>query len=137
MVNKNYEGDADGSITLHRGDLVEVLKTSANGNSNGNGYKSVQGLVSDKVITNNIYCRRPKMDSDLGDINMDSLLNSDAAKHRLSIKPKKNHLSSHQRSVSPQRPLPKPDEKYVNYKNYYLVHPLLHFITPRVSAVTF
>lgn len=47
MVNKNYEGDADGSITLHRGDLVEVLKTSANGNSNGNGYKSVQGLVTD------------------------------------------------------------------------------------------
>lgn len=51
------------------------------------------------------------MDSDLGDINMDSLLNSDAAKHRLSIKPKKNHLSSDQRSVSPQRPLPQPDEK--------------------------
>lgn len=73
------------------------------------------------------------MDSDLGDINMDSLLNSDAAKHRLSIKPKKNHLSSHQRSVSPQRPLPKPDEKYVN--NYYLVHPLLHYLP--VSAVTF
>lgn len=56
------------------------------------------------------------MDSDLGDINMDSLLSSDAAKYRLSIKPKKNHLSSHQRSVSPQskRPLPKPDEKFVN-----------------------
>lgn len=54
------------------------------------------------------------MDSDLGDLNMESLLNSDAAKHRLSIKPKKNHFSSHQRSVSPQRPLPKPDEKYVN-----------------------
>lgn len=37
MVNKNYEGDADGSITLHRGDLVEVLKTSLN--ANGNGFK--------------------------------------------------------------------------------------------------
>lgn len=58
--------------------------------------------------------RRPKLDSDLGDINVDLLLSNDAAKHRLSIKPKKNHLSSHQRSVSPQpkRPLPKPDEKY-------------------------
>lgn len=37
VVNKNYEGDADGSITLHRGDLVEVLKTSLN--ANGNGFK--------------------------------------------------------------------------------------------------
>lgn len=48
------------------------------------------------------------MDSDLGEINVDSLLNNDAAKHRLSIKPKKNY------STSPQRPMPQPDEKYVD-----------------------
>lgn len=70
------------------------------------------------------------MDSDLGDINVDSLLKSDAAKHRLSIKPKKNYTSSHQRSVSPQRPLPKPDEKYVHtYLDFNLFH--------KVSPVTF
>lgn len=55
------------------------------------------------------------MDSDLGDLKLESLLNSDAAKHRMSIKPKKNY------STSPQRPLPQPDEKYVKYvRNGYM-----------------
>lgn len=111
VVNKNYEGDADGSITLRRGDLVEVLKTSLAENGNGLKWEIFMGIR----IGNYKYIsfRRPKLDSELGDINVDLLLSNDAAKHRLSIKPKKNHVSSHQRSVSPQpkRPLPKPDEK--------------------------
>lgn len=53
------------------------------------------------------------MDAELGQINVDSLLNSDAAKYRLSIKPKKNHQSSSQAQggCPPQRPLPEPNEK--------------------------
>lgn len=38
VVNRNYDGEADGSITLKRGDLVEVLKTSVTENG-ANGVK--------------------------------------------------------------------------------------------------
>ncbi|GAB0092620.1 Obscurin [Sergentomyia squamirostris] len=96
VVNKNYSAEGEGSISLKRGDLVEIIRTDEN-----------EETTSSK---------RQRLDPELDVGQSGDLLDSSAAKHKLSVKPKKNHLSSHQRSVSPQpkrRPEPKPDEKWL------------------------
>lgn len=56
-----------------------------------------------------------KYDTDLDILNdRINLLDNTAAKHKLSIKPKKNHLSNHQRNVSPNPKIePNSNDKYV------------------------
>ncbi|XP_055686187.1 obscurin isoform X7 [Lutzomyia longipalpis] len=93
VVNKNYSAEGEGSISLKRGDLVEIIRTGTNDESSS---------------------KRQRLDPELDVGQSGELLDNSVAKHKLSVKPKKNHLSSHQRSVSPQpkRPDPKPDEKW-------------------------
>uniref|UniRef100_A0A1B0DPE5 Uncharacterized protein n=2 Tax=Phlebotomus papatasi TaxID=29031 RepID=A0A1B0DPE5_PHLPP len=94
VVNKNYTAEGEGSISLKRGDLVEIIRTSENDETTA---------------------KRQRLDPELEVGQTGEILDNSAAKHKLSVKPKKNHLSSHQRSVSPQpkRPEPKPDEKWL------------------------
>uniref|UniRef100_A0A1B0CNM5 Muscle M-line assembly protein unc-89 n=1 Tax=Lutzomyia longipalpis TaxID=7200 RepID=A0A1B0CNM5_LUTLO len=81
VVNKNYSAEGEGSISLKRGDLVEIIRTGTNDESSS---------------------KRQRLDPELDVGQSGELLDNSVAKHKLSVKPKKNHLSSHQRSVSPQ-----------------------------------
>lgn len=75
-------------------------------------------------------------DLNIGAVGCENLLDNSAARHRLSVRPKKNHMSSQlQRSVSPQPPfstesVTAADEKYeTNSKQNQLsqLHSFLHF----------
>ena len=46
--------------------------------------------------------RKPRLDPQLDTGEATNLLDNSIAKHKLAIKPKKNHSSSHQRGASPQ-----------------------------------
>lgn len=65
------------------------------------------------MYSNTFFCRKPKLDPSLNVGKTESLLDSSVSKHKLAVKPKKNHQSSLRRSVSPQPPQyqPKPNEK--------------------------
>ncbi|XP_058829179.1 obscurin isoform X2 [Topomyia yanbarensis] len=94
VVNKNYDAEGPDSISVRVGDLVEVLEM---GDS-----------------TANSAAKKPKLDPQLNVGKTERLLDSSLSKHKLAVKPKKNHHSSHRRSVSPQPPQyqPKPNEKW-------------------------
>ncbi|XP_058464862.1 obscurin isoform X3 [Malaya genurostris] len=94
VVNKNYNAEGPDSISVRVGDLVEVLDM---GDS-----------------TANSAAKKPKLDPLLSVGKTENLLDSSLSKHKLAVKPKKNHHSSHRRSVSPQPPQyqPKPNEKW-------------------------
>ncbi|XP_062553317.1 obscurin isoform X3 [Armigeres subalbatus] len=97
VVNKNYDAEGPDSISVRVGDLVEVLDM---------GESATVAVAGAK---------RPKLDPQLNVGKTESLLDSSISKHKLSIKPKKNHQSSQfRRSVSPQPPQyqPKPNEKW-------------------------
>ncbi|XP_065086396.1 obscurin isoform X3 [Ochlerotatus camptorhynchus] len=98
VVNKTYDAEGPDSISVRVGDLVEVLDM-------GESAAAVAAAATAK---------RPKLDPQLNVGKTESLLDSSISKHKLSIKPKKNHHSSLRRSVSPQPPQyqPKPNEKW-------------------------
>ncbi|KAL9701214.1 hypothetical protein quinque_004655 [Culex quinquefasciatus] len=93
VVNKNYDAEGPDSISVRVGDLVEVLDMGESAKNN--------------------TAKKPKLDPSLNVGKTESLLDSSVSKHKLAVKPKKNHQSSLRRSVSPQPPQyqPKPNEK--------------------------
>ncbi|XP_052566288.1 obscurin isoform X5 [Culex pipiens pallens] len=94
VVNKNYDAEGPDSISVRVGDLVEVLDMGESAKNNA--------------------AKKPKLDPSLNVGKTESLLDSSVSKHKLAVKPKKNHQSSLRRSVSPQPPQyqPKPNEKW-------------------------
>ncbi|XP_055603898.1 obscurin-like [Uranotaenia lowii] len=107
VVNKNYDAEGPDSISLRVGDLVEVLDMGESGNAHAAATAAAAKTTSAK---------KPKLDPQLNVGKTESLLDSSISKHKLAVKPKKNHQSSHaaRRSVSPQPPQyqPKPNEKW-------------------------
>ncbi|CAD7077146.1 unnamed protein product [Hermetia illucens] len=96
VVNQNYTAESNDSISLRRGDLVEVIDYGPN--------------------SGDTFAKRPKLDPELDVGQTTDLLENPAAKHKIAVKPRKNYISSHQRSVSPQppqtRPEPKPGDRW-------------------------
>uniref|UniRef100_A0A182U5H5 DH domain-containing protein n=1 Tax=Anopheles melas TaxID=34690 RepID=A0A182U5H5_9DIPT len=93
VVNKNYDAEGPDSISVRVGDLVEVLD------------------MGDSAVN---AAKKPKLDPQMNIGQSEDRLDSSASRHKLAVKPKKNHQSSsHRRSVSPQPPYqPKPNEKW-------------------------
>ncbi|XP_035904932.1 obscurin isoform X2 [Anopheles stephensi] len=93
VVNKNYDAEGPDSISVRIGDLVEVLD------------------MGDSAVN---AAKKPKLDPQMNIGQTEDRLDSSASRHKLAVKPKKNHQSSsHRRSVSPQPPYqPKPNEKW-------------------------
>uniref|UniRef100_A0AAG5DF48 Muscle M-line assembly protein unc-89 n=1 Tax=Anopheles atroparvus TaxID=41427 RepID=A0AAG5DF48_ANOAO len=94
VVNKNYDAEGPDSISVRIGDLVEVLD------------------MGDAAVN---AAKKPKLDPQMNIGQAEDRLDSSASRHKLAVKPKKNHQSSaHRRSVSPQPPSyqPKPNEKW-------------------------
>lgn len=66
--------------------------------------------------------RKQKLDFDLDVGGTENLLDNSAAKHKLAVKPKKNHMGTIQRAASPQPsklPVPKADDKWVKIFFYF------------------
>ncbi|XP_037043462.1 obscurin isoform X3 [Bradysia coprophila] len=84
VVNQNYTSDGPNQFSLRRGDLVEVLE-SPTATTNGEQQTG-----------------QPKYENDF-DALTTNLLDNSAAKHKISVRPKKNHSSSNlHKNISPQ-----------------------------------
>lgn len=126
MVNKHYSAEAPDTFSLRRGDLVEVLETSVE-KSGADAKYAFSVTISPTVHGNtelthtNTHTPPPpnpsaRIDADLNSIDAlipGQLLEHSAAKHKLSVRPKKTHTSAlFRRSASPQSPSPISEPKY-------------------------